>query len=379
MSIKEMLRVSETLSNSYIEDWKLQRKKVLGYYCTDIPEEILHAGNILGYRMRGTEAEGSGRADTIMNRFNCSFVRATLDLIMQGKYGFLDGLCISNSCDHVRRIYDVYQHRIMGIIDGIKRDYPLFFLSTPHILTDRGYRWLREEYEIFKTSLEDRFKIDINNEDLKKSIKVLNKSRNLLKEIHALRILEQPKITGAEALQINIANTSTPKEIFNQELENYIKVLKDKDGISDYRARLLVTGSIIDDPQVLKIFEDVGGIVASDVACFGTRNFWDLTSEEGDPLDAITNRYYNKISCPRMMDDDDRRFEFLKDRIKEAKIDGVIGIRIEFCDLNGCENMILEHKLKDLGVPFLSVDRDYFMGDINRFQNRIEAFIEQIT
>ena len=64
--------------------------------------------------------------------------------------------------------------------------------------------------------------------------------------------------------------------------------------------------------------------------------------------------------------------------IKTAKIDGVIATRIEFCDLHGCQNMIYEQELKEINVPMLSLDRDYFIGDIGRFKTRAEAFIEQI-
>ncbi len=378
MTSQDLLKVSDTLSNLHLEEWKQQGKKIIGYYCTDVPEEILHAGGILGYRLRGTEAEGTSMADTIMNNFNCSFVRATLDLIMQGRYNFLDGLCVSNSCDHCRRIYDVYKYKIINKTNGGDANHFLTFLSTPHIISDRGYSWLKEEYKLFSNALEKRFNITISNDDLKNSIQIVNESRTLLKRAHQLRILDKPKISGVDALRLNIANTSIPKEVFNNNLKKLLENLKDKEGISDYRARVLVTGSIIDDPSVLQIIEDVGGLVASDVACFGTRNFWDLTEENGDPLNAITNRYYNKISCPRIMDSHDKRLEFLKQRIKEAKIEGVIGIKIDFCDLNGCENMVLEHELKDLEIPFLSIDREYFMGDPGRFQTRIEAFIESI-
>ena len=378
MTTQELLKVSETLSNPYIEAWKKQGKKVMGYYCTDTPEEILHAGGILGFRMRGTEAEGTARADTIMNTFNCSYVRATLDLAMQGRYNFLDGLCVSNSCDHCRRIYDVYNHKIINKVKGLNDNFLLTFLSSPHVITDRGYRWLREEFEILKTNLEKGFNTTISLDDLKESIKIVNQSRILLKEAHQLRTLDKPKLNGVDALKINIASCSIPKENFNNELKDYLDGLKEKEGISDYKARLLITGSIIDDHSVVQLFEEVGGLVTTDVACFGTRNFWDLTEENGDPLDAITKRYYYKISCPRIMDSHDKRLKFLEERIKEANVDGIIGIRIDFCDLNGCENMVLEHELKELDIPFLSLDREYFMGDPNRFQTRIEAFIERI-
>ena len=378
MTIENLFKSTETLSNPYIEEWKKQNKKILGYYCTYVPEEIIHAGGLMGYRMRGTEAEGTSRADTILSKFNCSFVRATLDLAMEGKYNFLDGLICMNSCDHARRMFDIWKHKIIGQIDGIDNNFPLYFLSVPHILTDRGFSWLKEEFEFFKSDLEKYFKIKITNEDLNNSIKILNEGRRFLKEIQQLRALEKPKLNGEDFVKINIAYSSIPKEIVNQELKSYLAQLKNKDGISDYRARILLTGSIIDDPEFIKIIEDVGGIVVSDLLCFGLRNFWDLTEETGNPLDAITKKYYYKLSCPRMMDDHDRRYKFLQEQVKESKIDGVIGTRIEFCDLNGCECMMYEHELEKINVPMLSLDRDYFLGDKGRFKTRCEAFIEQI-
>ncbi len=378
MGYEDFIKVTETLSNPYIEEWKKENKKILGYYCTYVPEEILHAGGIMGFRLRGTTAEGTSRADTILSRFNCSYVRATLDLAMEGKYDFLDGLICMNSCDHARRMFDIWKHKLVGQVKGFPRDFPLYFLSIPHIITDRGLNWLTDEFNYFKTDLENTFNIKITDENLKNSIKVFNEGRKLLRQIQELRGLEKPKLNGEEFVRINIANSSVPKEIFNKELTALIDQLKEREGISDYRARILLTGSLIDDPEFIKIIEDVGGIVVSDLLCFGLRNFWDLTEETGDSLEVITNRYYNKISCPRMMDDHDRRFKFLHDQLKSGKIDGIIGTRIEFCDLNGCELMMYEHELEKLNIPMLSLDRDYFIGDKGRFKTRCEAFIEQI-
>lgn len=330
MTIEEIYRTSESLSNPFIEDWKKQGKRIMGYYCTYIPEEIIHAADVLGFRIRATGSDGTSRADTILSRFNCSFIRATLDLVLEGKYQFLDGLTCMNSCDHARRIYDIFKKKVLGEVEGYSPEFPLYFISVPHIITDHGYKWLKEEFEIFKSNIEKAFGKNITNKDLNNSIKVFNENRQLLKDIHALRILEKPKITGVEALKLNIANTSVPKEIMNSNLKSYLNLLKDSDGISDYRARILVLGSLIDDPSFLNAIEDVGGLIVSDMLCFGTKNFWDLAEIGGEPLDSITKRYYEKISCPRMMDDHNRRFDFLYKQIQSANIDGVIAANIEF-------------------------------------------------
>jgi len=380
MTIENFLKCSESINNQYIEKAKTENKNVLGYYCTYVPEEILDAGNILGVRMRGIEAKSSAKADVIFSSFNCSFIKANLELILDGKYDFLDGIICLNSCDHARRMYDIFKRTIIGKVNGFKEDFPLFFLSIPHLITERGFNWLRDEYAKFKSDLEFTYQVVISDERLRESIRIFNENRSLLKELHKLRALDKPKLRGSEFIRVINANYSVSKTKANEELKVLIESLKDKDGISNHRARLLITGSVVEKPDLLEIIEseDVGGQVVSDMMCFGTRNFWDLIEEKGDPLTAITKRYYNKVSCPRMMNDHDRRLEFLKDRINEDKIDGIIANTIEFCDLNGCENMLYEHEFKALNIPILHIDTDYFMGDIQRYKTRIEAFIEQI-
>ena len=79
-----------------------------------------------------------------------------------------------------------------------------------------------------------------------------------------------------------------------------------------------------------------------------------------------------------MMDDHEKRYDFLLKEIERAKVDGVLLQRINNCDLHGCENMLLEHELKDLGILTLNIDREAFLTDSTRLQTRIEAFYEMI-
>ena len=79
-----------------------------------------------------------------------------------------------------------------------------------------------------------------------------------------------------------------------------------------------------------------------------------------------------------MMDDHERRLNFIKDEVKRAKVDGIILQRINNCDLHGCDNMLYVHELKELEIPILNIDREFFQADTTRLQTRIEAFLEMI-
>ncbi len=382
MSLKndQFLQISDSITNPYITEWLADGKKVLGYYCTYIPDELLYAANLLPYRIRATGNTETNLADVYMVRFTCSFVRATFDMALRGIYDFLDGILICNSCDHSRRMFELFDLKVFNR-GNFPKPASQFYYSIPHIITDEGFEWFYTEIQELKTELEENFIIKpITDQDLLETINIYNKNRELLREIHEMRIIDAPKITGSEALQISMSNNSIPKEVANRELERIINSLKESEGVKSNAKRIMLVGSEVDSTDFTGLIENSGALIVSDFLCFGTRNFLDDVhlGFEQDPLKSIVERVYYRMSCPRMMDDHERRLEFVKNEIKRAKVDGVILQRINNCDLHGCDNMLYVHELKDLEIPVLNLDREFYQADTTRLQTRIEAFLEMI-
>ncbi len=382
MNLKDdpFLKISNSIKNPYIEDWQASNKKIIGYYCTYIPEELLHAAEILPYRIRATGNKDTELADTYMVRFTCSFVRATLDLALKGVYNFMDGFLICNSCDHSRRMFELFDLKVFTK-EKIDKKIDRFYLSIPHIITEEGFNWYLKEIEELRIELESAYNCKITDEKLNNSIDIYNQNRELLRDLHKLQIQENPKITGTEALQISMADSSVPKEIANKELKRILNELENKEEMDvSSKKRIILVGSVVDNIDFIQLIENSGAFVASDFICFGTRNFHDSIDYDHDtnPLSNLTKRLYYRISCPRMMDDHENRLKFLKEEINNANIDGVILQRINNCDLHGCDNMLFTHELKDLDIPVLNIDRESYQADTTRLQTRIEAFIEMI-
>jgi len=374
------IKIADGIENPYIGEWKKAGKKVIGYYCTYIPEELLHAAELLPFRIRSTGNEDTDLGDVYMVRFTCSFVRMTLDLAFKGGFDFLDGLVMSNCCDHARRMFELFDLKIFTRKEFPSKP-PSFYVPIPHVITDVGFEYYKNQIIRLKQKIEEKFSLSpISEETLATSIQIYNKNRELLRKIYTLRGLDRPKLSGSLALKIAMANTSIPKDQANIELERIINQLNDFEGISSKKKRIMLIGSVIDNTGFIDILENSGGIVVSDFLCFGTRNFLEDVKlrSKNDPLAEITERVYYRTSCPRMMDDHLRRFEFIKEEIQKSKIEGVIIQRINNCDLHGCENMILEHKLKELNIPVFNIDRENFQKDYSRIQTRIEAFLEMI-
>lgn len=381
----DLFELYKTLRNPILEESISNGQRIMGYYCANLPEEILTAADIYPFRIRGTENKDFMKSDAILSRFNCTFVRSTLNLLLNQKYSFLDGLLIANTCDHVRRIYDILNLKSEEL--AIKQ-IPLFFLSLPHEFSLEAWKWLKEEILLLIESLESEYKINITESKIQEAIKVHDRNNELMQKISEFRSYEQPRLTGAQYFKISVSNNSLPKKIANQALEKLITKLQNSktNNEKDVRARLMLVGSSSDNPDFIKVLEHYGGQIVTDSLCSGKRAYSNKKAveitglETEDPIDEIVSRVLLRTYCPRMMNGHKSRLQYIKDEIQEYDIDGVILQRIEFCDLHGVENGILQHELQEqLKIPILNIDREYFLGDTGRLKTRTEAFLEKIT
>jgi bzd-type benzoyl-CoA reductase N subunit len=375
-ALEELRQPAATLTNPYIERWKEKGGEVMGYYCTYVPIEIIHAAGMLPYRVRATGSTSSDLGDVYTYRTMCTYCRHSLDQAMRGEYKFLDGLVACYSCDHVRRVFDIWK---AGKVEFPYSPFYLHFLSVPMKAEEESEEWMASGLERFVRSLESNFQVRITDEALRQSIKVYNERRSLLKSLYELRKQEIPPISGTEVLEILIASTSMPVEEFNQLLRKALEELRGRDGFSDYRARLLLGGGELEDPEYVKLIEDLGGLVVTDFLCFGVRDFWDLVDEDAEPIPALAKRYLERVSCPRMIDHP-RRQQYLMDLVKEYKIDGIIIQRMKYCDIWGGEGAMMEWDMKKESnpTPYMVLEREYLMGAVGQMRTRVQAFLETI-
>ena len=373
-AIAELTRIARNVTNDYLDDWKKNGKKVVGFTCSYVPEEILHAAGLLPYRLKAIGSKGTTKADVYMPKFHCGFSKALLDQALSGAFSFLDGVVFVNSCDQLRRMYDVWNKLVSFPFQTI--------LVVPHSYEDEEFNWYFEhEVKKLQRDLEDRFGARITDESLADSINVYNETRMLLSELHELRTLPEPKITGAEAHRLAIAATSMPKQDYNRLLRAALRELRERSGIarSTFRARVLVGGSMVDEPELLEAIENVGGLVVSDVLCTGARWYKNrVDASAGDALYAVAKRYYEHHPCPRMVTAYKEKRDFLLDEAKESKVDGAIFSAIAFCDHHSGDNVLFSEDLAGEGIPSLRLERDNRITDIGRLKTRIEAFFEKI-
>jgi bcr-type benzoyl-CoA reductase subunit C len=359
-----------TLANPALQSWKNQGGRVAGYFCSMVPEELIMAAGLLSFRMRATGSTSTELADAYFTQLNCSFPRHCFNLALNGEFGFLDGLICINSCDHIRRLYDNWKRFVS--IDFIE------FLSLPRQTGPDQVAWYREELALLKENLEKHFGVEISDDALRQAITLANETRRLQRALYELRKLDKPPITGAQALAVMVAGTAMPKDKYNELLQELLAELSGSEGTGSNRARLMITGGILDDPAYVNVIEDQGGLVVTDVTCFGTRLMWrDVDEGISDPLTALAQYYLvDRPSCPRLYDKQEERTEFVTDMYRDFKCDGIIGERMMFCDQWQVEQYMLSRDLKERGIPFLTLDREYITAATGQLRTRVQAFIE---
>lgn len=370
--LQEFQQATSTLVNPALQSWKDQGGKVVGCYCSYVPEEVITAAGCVPFRIRGTGSTSTDLADTCLSSINCSFSRHSLDMALRGDYAFLDGATWVPTCDHVRRIYDHWRRRV---------DTPyLHLMALPKKVTDVQVQWYSEEVAMLRDSLAKHLGITINDAQLWDAIKLHNETRRLQKHLYELRKSDNPPITGAETLAVMVAGTAMPRSHYNQLLRQLLEELGSSNGHSDQRARILLIGGILDDPAYIEVIEEQGGLVVADSLCFGTRTMWELVDEqESDPVAAL-GRYYiqGRPQCPRMFGDQPKRSAFIKQMVKDFRVDGVISERLVMCDNWTGEQFMFAEDLKEAGIPYIRLDREYIMAGVGQLRTRVQAFLEMM-
>jgi benzoyl-CoA reductase/2-hydroxyglutaryl-CoA dehydratase subunit BcrC/BadD/HgdB len=371
-AFQELSAVASALANPGIEEWKEQGGKVLGYFCSSMPEEILTAAGLLPFRMRATGSTDTELSDAHLSSINCSFTRHCLNAALSGDLDFLDGLIVPNSCDNVRRIYD---HWIRQMKTPFVR-----MVSLPRKAGPAQVDWFREELHNLKDRIEEHFGVEIPDARMRNAIRLHNETRRLQRRLYDMRKAIAPPINGAETLTVTVAGTAMAKTRYNRLLTQLLDDLSTSEGCKGYRARLMVMGGELDDPAYVEAIEEQGGLVVTDSLCYGSRMLWkDVDEGADDPIEALARFYVSeRPSCPRVFGEYEQRAAFLREMIRDFQVDGVILERLAFCDLWGFEQFTIQNDFQEWGIPLMMLDREYTLGGIGQLRTRVQAFLETI-
>ena len=355
-----------------IEEHKEKGGKVFGWLCTYVPEEILHAAGILPVRITGEHRETDlDDANAYLYVNTCSFSRSCFQLGIRGEYDFLDGVVGGSTCDGARRLFDLWRNYIGTPFHHV--------LTVPRKYTERAHELYFQEVKQFKEHLEEELGLHVTDDALKASIRLYNRSRELLGKLYELRKRDKPPINGAETMEVLNASYRMPKETFNAWLSDLIEELEGSERAYTARARLMLIGSVLTNPEFIASIEEQGGLVVTDELCTSTRYWGDLVvlNPEEPVLKSLSRRYLNNFPCARMYPSDER-FNRIVDYALQYKVEGVVSQIVRYCVNYNHDQPLLTERLKEHNIPILGLDVEYGTSGSGQVATRVQAFLEML-
>jgi benzoyl-CoA reductase subunit C len=342
-----------------LEKYQGLRKKVLGYTCSYIPEELIISAGLQPYRISNVGANTSNLTPS----FVCPFASATLENMLRLEH-FFCGFVLAHTCDPMWRLYDILKKKVRK---------PIFLLRVPHNTEDKlSLEFFEKELLRFKKFLEESFDTKVYDHALADAVKVCNENRSLLKEIYMLNSNGKYCVNAFDRFQIVLASMWMPKKELNLQL----KALNFKSNKTS-GVRLHINGTAIYDLNLIKLVEECGGFIASDDLCTGSRYFWNNVEESIDPIHALAHRYLKRTPCPSN-EPLQKRLEYIEFMVKEFKAQGLITFAEKFCDPILYDSVHVKDLFTKLNVPTMLIDYENPTQEIGRIKTRIEAFIESI-
>lgn len=370
--------VYSNIENNYVKNFQKSGGKVVGISYSQVPvAEVYHAAGILGIRLRANEITATTLGDAYFGPVVCSFPKSILQMAGEGKYRFLDGAVTSSLCDTMRRLDECWRKAAR---EG-EADIPSFFkyFAVPHKAYDFNLEWFTEELHLHIRELETYFGVKVTNDGLNHSIKLYNHGRRLLKKLDEIRSRPDVPISGADALSVFVAAVSMPMESFIELTEELLAELESGDRAVPGK-RLFLVGSVNDDRGLIESIEQTGAVVVGDMMSFGAKYYGNMIVEDSDdPVAEIARAYLVNLKHPRMFGRFRERSDFLAEKVKQCRAEGVVFQNIRFCDLHGCENSLYAENLTAMGIPCLRLEREYGpLVETERVKMRAQAFVERI-
>jgi benzoyl-CoA reductase/2-hydroxyglutaryl-CoA dehydratase subunit BcrC/BadD/HgdB len=360
----------ETPLNHLVAQAAADGRIPIGYACSFVPEAFLMADRLLPVRLHAPNVAGTEIADIYLSNFICTYCRSLLEFALDDRFDLIQGWVFVPSCAHMQRLYDNFEY--------LKKPAFSHILDVPRKVSEATIAWQAEELKILAGKLAVHFGVDMSDESLNKAIAEWNHFAEVIQSIGDMRKNPVPLITGTEFHRLVMAALMSPKDLILPKIIDFKKKLEQRQGIGKFRARLMVTGSHLHNPEFIRVIESQGGLVAADLFCTGSIPGFAPVEPDGDPVHALAKHSFRKTMCPRMMEDFDRRLNLILDTVKEYRVDGVVIEIMKFCDLWGVDSMPLVKALRQEGIPVLKLEREYALGGEGQLRTRIQAFIESM-
>jgi len=366
---------------------KKEGKKVIGYTCLFAPIELILAADAIPVRVNSGWYDASKLGDRVVPVEVCPMVRSTIGAKMIALSPYLelsDALISVLTCDGMTKLGEILS------------DYkPVWAMTLPRVKdSEQSKRLWSEEIKSAKGQIEELTGNKIKRKQLKSAIGLTQKATKAFRRLQELR-KGNPVIMGRDAMLVNQTYMWDSIERWTEKTEALCDELEKRASKKNWvcppdTPRVMVTGTPMiwpDNWKVPTLVEEANpqGVLVADELCSGERLLYDPVGVDewsmSDMLTAIAERYLMASTCPCFTSEDgnEDRINWMLNKIKEWKIQGVIYYVVRGCMLYAMEYTRVKKVLDGIGVPVYYLDTEYTREDVGQMKTRVEAFLEMLS
>ena len=368
MTESHALKTLYDAAHAPLSDWtsRFPDYQPMGYLCSYVPEEMIHAAGYTPVRLRGTTAP-LRQVDAHLQSFTCALCRSTLDQLLGGEFGFLAGTVFSHTCDTMQAQADLWRMntRPAHFVDTV--------MQPANLGAPSARPYLIAELRRFSERLASFSGQPVSESALRASISLHDETRQLVSALQGAR----GQLATTAYFAILDAAQRMPREEFNPLLIELLAQLHAEPQEPNSASRLFLVGAVLDEPRILELIEEMGAQVVGDDVCSASRHFLDQVGAEGDPFENLADYYLRRPPCPTKFHPDHDPGRHLLESANRVGADGIVFALEKFCEPYAFDYALVRPQLEEAGMPHLLLEMEQ-IPSLEALRTRLQAFIEMI-
>ncbi|HOE18244.1 MAG TPA: 2-hydroxyacyl-CoA dehydratase family protein [Syntrophorhabdaceae bacterium] len=352
-----------------IRKWlKEKGKKAIGSTIADVPEEVIYAFGFLPVSLIGTD-KPLKKAPSRLPDNGCSLARSNLELALSYEGDLFDGFVLPQVCDTTQHLSDIWRISFPG-------KYVESYLAPRQVDRPSARYWVKEEIERLIASLSSWSGRSVSDKALNDAIAIHNENKKILEEIYEIKKQNPGTMTNKQFFSMVKLAMQVDKEEFNKTLKSIKAGLKPKKG-KNYTDVILV-GITCDPPEVFDLFDEIRLNIVGDSLVTGSRYLQGIAAQNGNPVEALTERHTRNGFFSPIHDDVYKHFEEVKALYNATNAKAIIYVHIEFCESQEYDLPDLRRMIRQEGIPMHILDTEYQTVSLSHLRTRLQAFFESL-
>ena len=347
--------IFEDLSFAKPREWKaaVPGRKVIGYMPVYVPREIIHAAGMLPLGILGGGADMEViHGDAYYQSYICRIPRSTIEMAINGKLDFVDGMMFPSICDVIRNLSGIWKLLF-------KDKYVRYFDAPQNFREEVGGVFYANEMRELRDGLAKLGGREVTDDDLRRSIAVYNENRRWVNRVYDFRADFPWKAPSAEVYLLMRAGMVLPPEEHTLLMREYLAAAEAANRPMRDNCRVVLTGAFCEQPplSLIKSLEMSGCYIVDDDLLLVTRWLLEDVPTEGDPIENLSRAFllHSAETAAKYEPDVSKKGSYLIDSVRKRKADGVIFAAPSFCDPALLDKPMIISRIEPLGIPYIHI------------------------